>query len=184
MAKKKEETEKNEEILQRLELLFGKGTVVSASSIKHLNVKEWTSTGSLSLDLATKGGIPKGGLCTCILGKESSSKTLMECFNSSVVIGRKVNEFFPFVSATKFSLLEGLKNKISFSLKIDPFKILFLFCRRMERWWIILFLSKLVFVLLIVASAGATEIRMSAAKKFFIWTFFWEKTGGEDFNNY
>ena len=76
MAKKKEETEKNEEILQRLELLFGKGTVVSASSIKHLNVKEWTSTGSLSLDLATKGGIPKGGLCTCILGKESSSKTI------------------------------------------------------------------------------------------------------------
>ena len=74
MAKKKEETEKNEEILQRLELLFGKGTVVSASSIKHLNVKEWTSTGSLSLDLATKGGIPKVDYALAFLVKNHHQK--------------------------------------------------------------------------------------------------------------
>lgn len=73
---KKQEKETDEK-LKELEELFGKGTVITASSIKMENVKEWTSTGSLTLDLATKGGIPKGGLCTCILGKESASKTTL-----------------------------------------------------------------------------------------------------------
>lgn len=77
MAKKVKETEEFDEKLKQLEELFGKGTVITASSIKNKSVKEWTSTGSLTLDLATKGGIPKGGLCTCILGKESSSKTTL-----------------------------------------------------------------------------------------------------------
>lgn len=76
MAKKVKQEENNEQ-LKKLEELFGKGTVITASSIKNQNVKEWTSTGSLTLDLATKGGIPKGGLCTCILGKESASKTTL-----------------------------------------------------------------------------------------------------------
>ena len=74
---KKQSKEELDENLKKLEELFGKGTVISASSIKLQNVKEWTSTGSLTLDLATKGGIPKGGLCTCILGKESASKTTL-----------------------------------------------------------------------------------------------------------
>lgn len=77
MAKKSKETEEIDVKLKQLEELFGKGTVITASSIKTQNVKEWTSTGSLTLDLATKGGIPKGGLCTCILGKESASKTTL-----------------------------------------------------------------------------------------------------------
>lgn len=77
MAKKQEKVEELNEKLQKLEELFGKGTVIPASSIKLENVKEWTSTGSITLDLATKGGIPKGGLCTCILGKESASKTTL-----------------------------------------------------------------------------------------------------------
>lgn len=76
MAKKQASVDFDEN-LKRLEELFGKGTVITASSKKLANVKEWTSTGSLTLDLATKGGIPKGGLCTCILGKESASKTTL-----------------------------------------------------------------------------------------------------------
>lgn len=79
MAKKKTDTsvEQNED-LKRLESLFGKGSVITASSKKLEEVKEWTSTGSLTLDLATGGyGIPKGGKCTCILGKESASKTTL-----------------------------------------------------------------------------------------------------------
>lgn len=75
MAKKAKQEELDEN-LQKLELLFGKGTIITASSKKLTEVKEWTKTGSLSLDLATNGkGIPKGGLCTCILGKESAGKT-------------------------------------------------------------------------------------------------------------
>lgn len=74
---KRQSKEELDENLKKLEELFGKGTVITASSIKLQNVKEWTSTGSLTLDLATKGGIPKGGLCTCILGKESASKTTL-----------------------------------------------------------------------------------------------------------
>jgi len=75
MAKKKEELEEN---LDKLTTLFGKGTIVTASSKKLTEVKEWCKTGSLSLDLATGNkGIPKGGMCTCILGKESAGKTTL-----------------------------------------------------------------------------------------------------------
>ena len=77
MAKTKK-TDELEENLDKLTLLFGKGTVVTASSKKLSEVKEWCKTGSLSLDLATGNkGIPKGGLCTCILGKESAGKTTL-----------------------------------------------------------------------------------------------------------
>ena len=77
MAKKKENGEMDEK-LQQLEALFGKGTVVTASSKQLTEVRDWCKTGSLSLDLATNGkGIPKGGLCTCILGKESAGKTTL-----------------------------------------------------------------------------------------------------------
>lgn len=78
MAKLKEKSQDLDGQLEQLTLLFGKGTVVTASSKKLTNVKEWCKTGSISLDLATNGkGIPKGGLCTCILGKESSGKTTL-----------------------------------------------------------------------------------------------------------
>ncbi len=41
-------------------------------------VKEWIPSGSLTLDIATGGkGIPRNGKTTCILGKESSSKTTL-----------------------------------------------------------------------------------------------------------
>lgn len=74
MSKKEEKTD----LVKQLEELFGKGTIVSAND-KHLEeVKEWVSTGSLTLDLACGGkGVPMGGKCTCILGKESSSKTTL-----------------------------------------------------------------------------------------------------------
>lgn len=76
MAKKN--AENLEENLDKLTELFGKGTVVTASSKKLSEVKEWCKTGSLSLDLATGNkGIPKGGMCTCILGKESAGKTTL-----------------------------------------------------------------------------------------------------------
>lgn len=75
MAKKKETTD---ESIKQLEARFGKGTIIKASDKKLEDVKEWTSTGSITLDLATGGkGVPKGGKTTCILGKESSSKTTL-----------------------------------------------------------------------------------------------------------
>lgn len=64
-----------EDQMKDLEARFGKGTIIKASDKKFVTVKEKVSTGSLTLDLAIDGGIPKGGLATCILGKESSSKT-------------------------------------------------------------------------------------------------------------
>lgn len=65
-------------LLKQLEARFGVGTIVKASSRKTEEVKEWISSGSLSLDLATGGkGIPRNGKCTCILGKEGSSKTTL-----------------------------------------------------------------------------------------------------------
>lgn len=84
MAKKEKKTElllKEPEpnlALEALEKAFGKGTIIKASDRKHDEVKEWVSTGSLSLDIAIGGfGVPKNGKCTCILGKEGSSKTTM-----------------------------------------------------------------------------------------------------------
>lgn len=78
MAKKKFDESQTDENFKKFEELFGKGVVIKASDRKVDEVKEWCSTGSLTLDAATGGlGIPKGGKCTCILGKESSSKTTL-----------------------------------------------------------------------------------------------------------
>jgi len=77
MAKLKEKSSELDGQLEQLTLLFGKGTVITASSKKLETVKEWVKTGSITLDLACGGGIPKGGKCTCILGKESASKTTL-----------------------------------------------------------------------------------------------------------
>jgi recombination protein RecA len=66
------------DLMAKLEASFGKGTVIKANSEQFVEVREVTPTGSLTLDLATKiGGIPKGGLLTHILGKESASKTTL-----------------------------------------------------------------------------------------------------------
>lgn len=75
MAKKKEQ--ESGSVLEQLEAQFGKGTIISARDKLIEEVKEWIPTGSLTLDLATSGGIPKGGKCTCLLGKESASKTTL-----------------------------------------------------------------------------------------------------------
>lgn len=64
--------------LSKLEELFGIGTIVKASEVQNETVKEWTSTGSISLDRALGGkGVPKGGKTTAIVGKESASKTTL-----------------------------------------------------------------------------------------------------------
>lgn len=68
---------RNNDVFSSMEEKFGKGVMIKASTKKTEEVKEWVSTGSLTLDNATGGlGIPKGK-CTCILGKESSSKTTL-----------------------------------------------------------------------------------------------------------
>lgn len=67
-----------EDKLKSLSNKYGKGTLIKASSDTFVAVKEFTSTGSLTLDLSIgKPGIPKGGHLTVILGKESSSKTTL-----------------------------------------------------------------------------------------------------------
>lgn len=77
MAKaKKQEVES---IFDRLEKHFGKGTFMTADTDEKLTeVKESTSTGSLTLDLALGvGGIPKGGLVTHVVGMWSTGKTTL-----------------------------------------------------------------------------------------------------------
>lgn len=57
---------------------YGKGAILAANSKGFDKVKEVTSTGSLTLDIATSiGGIPKGGKITQIIGGESASKTTL-----------------------------------------------------------------------------------------------------------
>lgn len=68
------------DLFASMEEKFGKGVIVRASDKKHDEVKEWISSGSLTLDMAIGGvgkAIPKGGRCTCILGKEGSGKTTL-----------------------------------------------------------------------------------------------------------
>lgn len=82
MAKKtkEKESEQTKELFASMEEKFGKGTIVRASDRKHDEVLEWISSGSLTLDLACGGvgkAIPKGGRCTCLLGKEGSGKTTL-----------------------------------------------------------------------------------------------------------
>lgn len=78
MAKVKQENMSFEDKMKSLSDKYGKGTLVKANSEKFIKVKNFTSTGSLTLDLAIGvPGIPKDGLLTVILGKESSSKTTL-----------------------------------------------------------------------------------------------------------
>lgn len=78
MAKAVKETTEKGNPFQALEAKYGKNTIVKASSSGFDKVNESTSTGSLTLDLATGiNGVPKGGKITHILGKESASKTTL-----------------------------------------------------------------------------------------------------------
>ena len=61
--------------LETIEKQFGKGSIMKLGESTHVNV-ETTPTGSLSLDLALGGGIPKGRIIE-IYGPESSGKTTL-----------------------------------------------------------------------------------------------------------
>ncbi len=61
--------------LETIEKQFGKGSIMKLGESTHINV-ETTPTGSLSLDLALGGGIPKGRIVE-IYGPESSGKTTL-----------------------------------------------------------------------------------------------------------
>lgn len=61
--------------LETIEKQFGKGSIMKLGEAQSTNV-ETTSTGSLSLDLALGGGIPKGRIVE-IYGPESSGKTTL-----------------------------------------------------------------------------------------------------------
>ena len=79
MAKKQDKTEENNEFAEKMKTLetkFGKGSIVKATSREV--VTEFTSTGSITLDLATGiGGIPHGGKITQICGLNQASKTTL-----------------------------------------------------------------------------------------------------------
>jgi recombination protein RecA len=61
--------------LETIEKQFGKGSIMKLGEAKAVNV-ETTPTGSLSLDLALGGGIPRGRIVE-IYGPESSGKTTL-----------------------------------------------------------------------------------------------------------
>lgn len=69
-------TKASKKALDELELMFGKGAMAKASDKALLNVKDWFPSGSLTLDLATGGGVPRG-CAVCIIGRESASKTTL-----------------------------------------------------------------------------------------------------------
>ena len=61
--------------MDQIEKQFGKGAIMHLDSQKHLDV-ETIPTGSISLDLALGGGVPKGRIIE-IYGPESSGKTTL-----------------------------------------------------------------------------------------------------------
>lgn len=61
--------------LESIEKQFGKGSIMKLGESTHTNV-ETTPTGSLSLDIALGGGLPKGRIIE-IYGPESSGKTTL-----------------------------------------------------------------------------------------------------------
>ena len=61
--------------LDTIEKQFGKGSIMKLGEAHKVNV-ETVSTGSLSLDIALGGGIPKGRIIE-IYGPESSGKTTL-----------------------------------------------------------------------------------------------------------
>ena len=70
-----------DEVKKALNERYGKDVIVNAGDLRLARVKRWIPTGSLTLDMATGGkGIPAAGKSTCILGKESASKTTL-CYH-------------------------------------------------------------------------------------------------------
>ncbi len=61
--------------LSQIEKEFGKGSIMKMGEATHTNI-ETISTGSLSLDLALGGGVPRGRIVE-IFGPESSGKTTL-----------------------------------------------------------------------------------------------------------
>lgn len=61
--------------VDQIEKQFGKGTIMRMGETTHANVETFP-TGSVSLDLALGGGIPKGRIIE-IYGPESSGKTTL-----------------------------------------------------------------------------------------------------------
>lgn len=61
--------------MSQIEKNFGKGSIMRLGDAKHINV-ETIPTGSLSLDIALGGGVPKGRVVE-IYGPESSGKTTL-----------------------------------------------------------------------------------------------------------
>lgn len=62
--------------MEQIEKQFGKGSIMKLGESKGMNEVETMSTGSISLDLALGGGIPKGRIIE-IYGPESSGKTTL-----------------------------------------------------------------------------------------------------------
>src|ERR1700761_41247 len=61
--------------METIEKQFGKGSIMKLGEA-HATAVECTSTGSLSLDIALGGGIPKGRIIE-VYGPESSGKTTL-----------------------------------------------------------------------------------------------------------
>lgn len=61
--------------LAQIEKNFGKGSIMKMGEATHANI-ETIGTGSLSLDLALGGGVPRGRVVE-IFGPESSGKTTL-----------------------------------------------------------------------------------------------------------
>jgi recombination protein RecA len=74
-ASNSEKLKSLEEAVSRMEKNFGKGAVMRLGERTHMNV-ETISTGSLSLDLALGGGLPRGRLVE-IFGAEGGGKTTL-----------------------------------------------------------------------------------------------------------
>jgi recombination protein RecA len=62
--------------MEQIEKQFGKGSIMKLGESKGMNEVETMPTGSISLDLALGGGIPKGRIVE-IYGPESSGKTTL-----------------------------------------------------------------------------------------------------------
>ena len=66
--------------VDQIEKQFGKGSIMRLGDRQHANV-ETIPTGSISLDLALGGGIPKGRVIE-VYGPESSGKPALSCMRS------------------------------------------------------------------------------------------------------
>ena len=75
MDKKKEKTQAIELAIAQIEKNFGKGSIMKMGESKHTAI-ETISTGSISLDIALGGGVPRGRVVE-IYGPESSGKTTL-----------------------------------------------------------------------------------------------------------